>query len=558
MPKLSIAPLNPAKRLYPGDSGQFSYPAVPAACIDPHEQTLFGRRAGELQPIDEVPRTDSQEWGGQIAAAARALLEPEVTPANEQLIRTHHPSLGPIEGVCVVRESSEKSIWLVAPDTFVIPTTHAAGREIHVFPNGILEQMALSPLIPLQWDPINVVLNPRRFLSRNDLHMLRVMFPSAVGARVFIGGFIVILFRSQADIKKSWTRDGLASEFGTLRLLYDVIEDWASREEVCGASAIASTPNSLDTHASLGLKVRFANGQEAITVPTHAFVKLGHLNSRPLLRMADWYARAKLALSRLAPLKRRSSEPDIGTLRYEEAGNSPLGKSVYLAGESKKIGVITSTYDPVSSDLMRFPSGFLHDLSLVTAEEGGSLPTIISPDGTPRVNGWGDYQRVLDGDPLFVLAFNLATGTQVRRTGWGILPNARKAIAEGTEYIWDKQLCSQNISLLWRTEMVGDHLQGFSSSALCLGSPSDKTCEAVCFQNFEFNLSSRDLLAVDYRGASPRRHPLPVIKGGFILPAEVREAEILCEDKEVSAAPGTFPGQERVSTELRRSFFSHR
>jgi len=52
----------------------------------------------------------------------------------------------------------------------------------------------------------------------------------------------------------------------------------------------------------LGLRVRFPNGEEATTVPTHASVKLQHSGSRPLLRLAARYARARLALSRLRPI----------------------------------------------------------------------------------------------------------------------------------------------------------------------------------------------------------------------------------------------------------------
>ncbi|RHZ57286.1 uncharacterized protein CDV56_100474 [Aspergillus thermomutatus] len=97
---------------------------------------------------------------------------------------------------------------------FVLPEMNNPGsREIHSHPVGITENT--TTMWPrYQPDPIRAALNPRRFLSQDDLHILREMFPSAVGAKVFVSGFIVILFKTRADIEKSWLEDGFASEFG--------------------------------------------------------------------------------------------------------------------------------------------------------------------------------------------------------------------------------------------------------------------------------------------------------------------------------------------------------
>ncbi|KAJ6109633.1 hypothetical protein N7486_001868 [Penicillium sp. IBT 16267x] len=176
-------------------------------------------------------------------------------------------------------------------------------------------------------------LNPRRFLSAEDLRIIREMFPSAIGARVFVSGFIVILFNSMADIKRSWDYDGPCGEFGNRRLRYDIIEHTLTRGDVLRGAPIVPSPDpqapyqghsrprrylsrSHDAHAtaglakpyytlrsitdngipkanvifdkpyatelsrSLGLKIRFSDGREAITVPTHAFVRLRSTNSR--------------------------------------------------------------------------------------------------------------------------------------------------------------------------------------------------------------------------------------------------------------------------------------
>ncbi|KAJ6181073.1 hypothetical protein N7519_011534 [Penicillium mononematosum] len=169
------------KRIYAGDPGLFPYPPpVPDDCIDPHEEPPT-KRDGLLRSIVLVSRTTSSEWGNKEVATTRATIEPTITPQNEDLIRTYHPSLGPVDGVWVTKESNEKSIWLVAPGPLDLPAGLAAPSTV---------------CFAEQPDPLKAVLNPRRFLQSHDLHVLREMFPLAVGARVLISGFIVILFKS--------------------------------------------------------------------------------------------------------------------------------------------------------------------------------------------------------------------------------------------------------------------------------------------------------------------------------------------------------------------------
>ncbi|KAJ9480590.1 hypothetical protein VN97_g12961 [Penicillium thymicola] len=73
------------------------------------------------------------------------------------------------------------------------------------------------------------------------------MFPCALGVRVFISGFIVILFKSRGDIENSWLRDGLADSFGSLCLLYDILQDEPTRNVVPpGGGAITASPDCVD------------------------------------------------------------------------------------------------------------------------------------------------------------------------------------------------------------------------------------------------------------------------------------------------------------------------
>ncbi|KAI2733079.1 hypothetical protein CBS147332_94 [Penicillium roqueforti] len=512
------SPVYKKQRLSAKESSIFPYPAIPAECIDHHED-LLPDSIEQFRHMIEIPKTNSSEWGDEKAAAARALLEPNVTDANRQLIRTYHPSLSCLQPVWMVLEWDNKWMWAIAPHSAPQKTTgtHAGGLEIHVQPSGYIERTTV--IWPkLQNDPLSVILNPRKFLSPNDLNLLREMFPCALGVRVFISGFIVILFKNRSDIEYSWLHDGFADSFGCLRLQYDILQDEPTLNVVPRGAAITTRPNSVDGYAGLGLKLRFPSGEEAITVPTHAFVTLRTMLPTPLLRMNDWYQKIKKKMALYLPIRRNSFVPAVGTARHQTAGNSPIGKTVLLVGESQEVGTISFTYDQASRRPLRFPIGFTHDLSLITNDRG--LPRMVTPDHTPQVSGWGTYQDVSDGNPVFVTSFNVSTGNQIRRIGTGVSTRAQQAIVEGSQYLWDKELLSQSVSILWRTQYDQDSLQGLSGTTLCLGLLSDKTCLAVCFQNFETPLCSSAVLNEDHRGPSNTEVTGFRLKGGFLLPPD--------------------------------------
>ena len=101
----------------------------------------------------------------------------------------------------------------------------------------------------------------------------------------------------------------------------------------------------------------------------------------------------------------------------------------------------------------------------------------------------------------------------------------RPATAEGTAYFWDKQ-GRVSVSLIWRTMGDFDKVSVDSSTVLCPGKTADKEVKAVVLQNYEAPLRKRvrtkrsdtDYL-VDTEGC---------LKGGFVLPREIGENEIVC------------------------------
>lgn len=75
------------------------------------------------------------------------------------------------------------------------------------------------------------------------------------------------------------------------------------------------------------------------------------------------------------------------------------------------------------------------------------------------------------------------------------------------------------------------HAPHQSGSVLCTGSPTDDTVKAVVFQNYE---TSMKVSQVDKGDRKPVSEGCLSIKGGFVLPQEVRESQIqLGEPKEV-------------------------
>lgn len=93
-----------------------------------------------------------------------------------------------------------------------------------------------------------------------------------------------------------------------------------------------------------------------------------------------------------------------------------------------QIGTITKSYDPIISSQMPFPSGFLHDLSLITDSE---LPQFVSPPGIPQITGWAEYSAVLDDGPILVCRMNLLTGVRRNLEGQKMSGAAQLAVVAG-------------------------------------------------------------------------------------------------------------------------------
>ncbi|CAG8026734.1 unnamed protein product [Penicillium olsonii] len=545
------------------DDSIFPYPYLPTACVMGQDEYIrppeYRDQLPAMEPVrseyfhieiessaDPASGTDSAEWGDDQTAAKRACFEPKVTDSNKELFRTHHPSLSQQTDVYWREESIGRFIWLVEVDGHYVGT-HAGGIGIHLIPQGFTYKRKPG-IYTCLWpsnhhrDPVPESLDPRKFLAPTHLNMLREMYPTSIGARVFVSGFIVLLFKDYAAIKKSWTQDKILPVFGNLRVSYDVLENIPTHQKICSGAPVSNESDPSKALAALGLKLRLPQGYEAITVPTHAFVALRPVNWTLSLRISSWYTAIKAMLSRFALA--------IGRTRNTLDPYSPLGRGV---------GTITKSYDPTADEPLCYPTGFSHDISLVTNPRAKGLPEMEAPSRTACVVGWGSYEDVQAEEPIFMTALNVQNGNPIHRAGHGVSATDNKvALHEGAQHLWGNQNLTQNISILWRTEREHDSLEGFSGSVLCLGKREDKTCLAVCFQNFQFSMISKKKLLTEHRPASvvDDMREYALVRGSFLLPEEIRTSEILCHPSATSQTASTFPAKSDRQGILRRSLSS--
>ena len=122
---------------------------------------------------------------------------------------------------------------------------------------------------------------------------------------------------------------------------------------------------------------------------------------------------------------------------------------------------------------------------------------------------------VLAGGDMFVCRVGLHGDIADER---GIRHDAStRALIVGAEYLWGDGHLKR--SFLWRTTEGKGSISGFSGAVLVAGKPSDKHAKAICFQSWE------DLLT-EAGGMEGTR---PWIRGGFMLPEDIKQSEILMQ-----------------------------
>ncbi|KAK2874954.1 hypothetical protein FQN49_001928 [Arthroderma sp. PD_2] len=509
------------------------YPHIPEAAQDTEADTLTGIFASEPFSVQRtIGKTSSEDWGDSVTAAARSVLEPTVTAENEALFRTHHPSLASASWVMAVRlRRSEPYIWVVVlqPDTDTsLIDTHAGDREIHFRP-AFLSPFLGNPRMNTPAGPSRLPVNVRRMLTAKDLNDIRLYWPKSIGIRILISGLALLIYANESDVSHDIAR--CPTQFGDLELGY-VLQNHVPTAEAAAAgdstTVGASQPAVESGHAvslaagappstALGLRLRLKSGVEAITVATHGFVS--DSRASPMEYLSYWMNSTKKSLSRFLPFMASRDLTSDDEVRETITYRSPLGKTVWLSNTDVKLGRIAYSYDEPHPS-RPFPSGYQHDISLVV----GPLVDILPPGGIRELQ-WAEYQDAFDNaGSVFVCKFNADTGLGHMRRGHIVSEEVQKAVIEGSEYLWDLDTMSSSAAIIWRTIPTRNGVEGWSGSALCLGKALDRLVKVVAFQSFQLAIPKE----VDKTGLYPKGGVIfESYKGGYVLPQEVRESEII-------------------------------
>lgn len=153
---------------------------------------------------------------------------------------------------------------------------------------------------------------------------------------------------------------------------------------------------------------------------------------------------------------------------------------------------------------------------------------------------WGSIEEALAGAPIFCAIPNVTRGFSLGAKlleGTVATEGFRSALVHGSQTIWERDMIK--VSFLWRTTRDVDFAQGFSGGVICLGKPPEKNCKPLLFQNFAHTVRKwpkgepRQIKTVKRF----RKSVIETIKGGFLLPDEIRNSRIILTGLPISLRP---------------------
>ncbi|KAF8996689.1 hypothetical protein BDZ89DRAFT_1148894 [Hymenopellis radicata] len=372
--------------------------------------------------LSKLPDPPDESKRAQASAIDR------ITPQNEQFIRTYHPAFEMAPDVFVRKITLEDSVWAVHPShirdcSYYRKRNDVAGRVVHGAGASSTVRMALAGFQSKLKAEGSI--NTRKILSEGEIMAIREQFPEAIGLRIFVAGYLTVLFKSVADLKNVAYRPW-PSELGNLKVQLEV---WNDRPCTDGGNAM-----------QLGLRLvgTFEIGEESremevITVVTNDFVTTPELSST-----VASYVSPRTMHGLLSPFRTLAGNVK-GVAQWSTkmaAGYAAVGKEVTSTDGSAKIGTIVKSYDEISM-LLPFPYGYQHNMSIIA---GDGLAHANLPTGSPCLSGFASFEDALaDGAAVFTVQHIPGAETIVR-----------KSLVEGQQYTWDSSVVAR--SLLWRTK----------------------------------------------------------------------------------------------------------
>ena len=282
-----------------------------------------------VREVKAMPQTDEPGLRAKVS-----FMTTIKTRDEELLVRSVYPSLRDCEHVSVVEDGQVGApLWLVrASEAKCIKDSHAAGREVHVLPDHSVPPLKYRS-IPASYTNVETI-NPRSFLSPEELRSIRKAFPGSTGTQVPLTGWLLIMFAEKKAMETCWGK-GTPDEIGGLRVGYTLASFQGTAE------TIESKPDTFTQQAAIGLRLRLPGGLEAITTVSHAFVRLADPRmSDRRKRFMEHILRAKDYLKKMRP--QSSQAPMAGIVRSNLLADSPLGKKVWLGGTNTCVCALLS------------------------------------------------------------------------------------------------------------------------------------------------------------------------------------------------------------------------
>jgi len=164
----------------------------------------------------------------------------------------------------------------------------------------------------------------------------------------------------------------------------------------------------------------------------------------------------------------------------------------------------------------------------------------------PTINGWASNKEVLEGGQIFTCKVKM-TDPRIQSShetrGEVVSADLGGCIVDGLEYFWGKSkenIGLESCSVLWRTvnNDAVEVVQNDIYTVLCLGNPTGRFVKAVVIQDYEVRSELSETVRYDHHDdvlqRKSKEYPFchPIMRGGFLLPQDVRKSGILLKGTE--------------------------
>lgn len=371
-------------------------------------------------------------------------------------------------------------------------------------------------------------ITPLSIAEDASLRKIATVFPGSIGMRVHKWGHVEILYPNQNELS-AHLNGSFPGTIGGMTWGLSIIDIGTSSAGTAAGIQVASQPDEIfNVLGCIGLRIRRAqDAWDSWTTITHAWM------TRPATDRL-WLRNMKanlLVLLRRSKRLSKTVDRAVESTAEGRTSQSVLGTPIFLANTKTQVGTITTCYDtlPLPDSTTMFPLGLQHDLCLIT---GQNIPQMVMPPNMPQLDKhFADPKQALRAPEVFVTRFNVRYSRWDTFAGNLITGPPREALVSGMDYFWEKGHVKLKRAILWRTERDDTSVTGASGSALCLGNKSGKTCQAIVFQNYQSLIGKNKFWencdVQNFLAGLPR---LASFKGGFLLPEDVKNAQIVFED----------------------------